>query len=88
MKYSIYAMHDNVIGWGAPHLNVNDEAEMRDFKNAMENDPNSGDKQLYKVGTWDSEQGIILPFFADENDWTSITKETLLEGKPHGKNKI
>lgn len=87
MKYSVYAMHDNVIGWGAPHIAINDEAEMRDFRNAMANDPNSGDKQLYKVGTWDSEEGCLMCLF-DEKNGMAKANEKLLEGKPHGKNKI
>ena len=45
MKYNVYAVHDNVIGWGVPHIAVNDEAEMRDFKNAMENDPKKEQKK-------------------------------------------
>ena len=75
MKYNIYALHDNLIGYGVPHINVNDDAEMRDFRNAMDNDPNAGDKQLYKIGTWDSDTGEMksLKFI-----------EKLLEGKPHG----
>lgn len=87
MKYSVYAVHDNVIGWGIPHIAVNDEAEMRDFRNAMENDPNSGDKQLYKVGTWDSEQGNLFCLIDDKNGMAKANKK-LLEGKPDGKNKI
>lgn len=85
MRYSVYAMHDNIIGWGAPHINVNDEAEMRDFKNAMVNDPNSGDKQLYKVGEWDSEKGDLTPVIELDDIMPNIK---LLEGKPHGENKI
>lgn len=75
MKYSVYAMHDNVIGWGSPHIAINDEAEMRDFRNAMANDPNAADKQLYKVGQWDSETGELVG---------AKYNEKLLEGKPHG----
>ena len=85
MKYSVYAVHDNLIGWGVPHISVNDAAEMRDFKIAMEKDPTSGDKQLYKVGTWDSEKGALLCL--KENGMTAANVK-LLEGRPHGENKI
>lgn len=78
MKHTIYAMRDKLVGYGRPHLGVNDEVECRDFKAAMENDYAAGDKELYKIGTFDDETGEITP----------IEHVKLLEGKPHGKNEV
>lgn len=87
MKYKIYAIKDKLVGFGVPHININDEVEMRDFKNAMSQDMNAGDKELHIVGEWDTETGTIFPHCTNPNDLTTICTEKIMEGKPNGENK-
>lgn len=87
MKYNIYAIKDKLVGFGVPHININIEVEMRDFKNAMSQDMNAADKELHIVGEWDTETGLIMPHLTNPDDWTTVCTEKIMEGKPHGENK-
>lgn len=64
MKYGIYAVRDNLIGYLSITLEQNDPAALRDFSAAV-NSPDSRlfvkpeDYRLYRVGTFDTDTGII-----------------------------
>lgn len=77
MKYPIFAMKDELAGFGTPHIVVSAQVEERDFKYAMSKDPFSKDKSLWWIGTFDSETGEITPCM-----------EKTLEGIPNGENEI
>lgn len=71
MKYPIFSYRDNKVGFGQPITDMNDQSAIRGFSYAINN--NQGlmnfspkDFDLYKIGEFDSEKGIILGYKAPE----------------------
>lgn len=66
MLYSVYAVKDELVSFGAPFISENDAAASRLILNAF-NIPNSlystrpQDYTLYKIGTYDTESGELTP---------------------------
>lgn len=66
MIYSIYAVKDRLTGFLTPSFDMNDAAAMRNFSFALHRDDllfssAPGDYDLYCLGTYDSETGVIMP---------------------------
>lgn len=77
MNYPIFAMKDELAGFGTPHVVISQEVEERDFKYAMSKDPFATDKSLWWIGTFDTDTGEITPYM-----------EKILEGKPNGEKQV
>lgn len=67
MIYPMFAVRDVNVGFNAPMTDVNENTAKRNFTFAI-NDPNNGvmhfapkDYDLYKIGTFDTESGLLLP---------------------------
>lgn len=63
MKYIIYAIFDRVAGlFGEPFYTVSDELAIRRFNYLMGSSPMvASDCDLFRVGSYDSESGLIAP---------------------------
>lgn len=66
MKTPIYSYRDNKVGFGLPIFEMNDQSAIRGFAyrvNAVEGIMNfkPGDFDLYKIGEFDSELGVLIP---------------------------
>lgn len=60
MNYVIYAVYDRVAGaFSAPQLAINDATAIRSFKQQAKNSPFNTDLELYSLGTFNGESGII-----------------------------
>ena len=64
MKCPIYSVRDNKSGFGTPIFEMNDQSAIRGFSYRI-NNPGimqfcPSDFDLYKVGVFDSEKGIII----------------------------
>lgn len=55
----MYSVRDRLVGFNAPFIMPNDEVAKRAFKQRIEKDPNAEDLELYKVGEFDDENGVI-----------------------------
>lgn len=67
MKYPIFSYRDNKVGFGQPITDMNDQSAIRGFSFAINNNTglmnfSPNDFDLYKIGEFDSEQGIIISF--------------------------
>ena len=66
MVFGVYSIRDKYTGFMQPSLDVNDQAAVRNFANAIKS-ANDGsimafapaDFDLYKLGTFDSDKGIF-----------------------------
>lgn len=69
MKYGIYVIRDQRTSFLTPTVDINDAAAMRNFEHAIQ-DRNSlfyshvEDYSLYRIGTYDSDLGVIEPEMA------------------------
>lgn len=65
MKRSIYAIHDALNGFGSPFVDTNDATAKRNFSFAVNNNNDMSfspsDYDLYKVGEFDHETGVLIP---------------------------
>lgn len=59
MKYGVYAIQDVMIGFNSPVLFKTPELAQREFKNFLENTPNSKDMRLFHIGNFDDETGEL-----------------------------
>lgn len=64
MKRTIYAIHDDLTGFGSPFVDVNDASARRNFAFAVNNNGDTmtyspKDYALYKIGTFDHESAAI-----------------------------
>lgn len=64
MKYGIYCIKDNLIGFMTPTLEKNDDVAIRNFKSSVNRMHESGDYivndlALYCCGKFDVETGVI-----------------------------
>lgn len=66
MKYPIYSYRDLKVGFGAPATDMNDQSAIRGFSYAINNPGimnfSPKDYDLYKIGEFDTEKGIITGF--------------------------
>lgn len=66
MKYQLYSIRDNLVAFDFPRVSVNEQAAIRDFAYGI-NNPDSpasfrpGDYDLYRIGYFDSDKGVIVP---------------------------
>lgn len=66
MKYPIYSYRDVKVGFGMPFTDMNDQTAMRGFSFAVNGKVDlmgfaSQDYDLYRVGEFDTEKGVIEP---------------------------
>lgn len=59
MEYNIYSIQDTMIGFNAPFIMKNDDIAKREYRNFLNNNPNSKDMRLYRLGKFDDESGEI-----------------------------
>lgn len=63
MKYGLYSIRDVNVGWNQPFCEVNDAVAKRGFAYSVNNNDLLGfrpqDFDLYKLGTFDPETGIV-----------------------------
>lgn len=84
MKYGIYCMKDQLIGFMTPTLEKNDDVAKRNFKSSVNRMDHSGDYivndlALYCCGEFNVETGVITP-----KDPTLIVLATTLIDRPIG----
>lgn len=66
MIYGVYAIRDQLVGFGNPSIAVNDEVAERQFQ-IIVNDSNNSISvspkyyDLYKIGEYDDETGALKP---------------------------
>lgn len=61
MLINLYCLRDRLTGYKGPVIKPNDEAAKREFRMLVEKDPMGQDYELYKVGTFNDENGEIIP---------------------------
>lgn len=71
MKYGLYAIRDAKVGFMSVTADVNDAAARRNFEHAASNSQSlffthPQDYDLYKVGVYDTESGVIDPIVPPE----------------------
>lgn len=60
MEMYVYAIYDRVAGqFGAPMLAQNEATAHRAFNNSVASSPFSGDIDLYHLGSFNGETGVI-----------------------------
>lgn len=64
MKRTIYAIHDDLNGFGSPFIDTNDASARRNFAFAVNNNGDTmsyspKDYALYKIGTFDHDSASI-----------------------------
>lgn len=67
MIYGVYSIRDSKTGFMTPAVDVNDDAAARNFYHSVSVSEgilftHASDFDLYKVGTFDSDSGLISPF--------------------------
>lgn len=67
MIYGVYAIRDVKVGFLSPAVEINDDIAQRNFENAILNADHSlffthpDDFSFYRLGTFDSNSGVIEP---------------------------
>lgn len=66
MKYIVYSIRDSKVGFTPPVTDQSDQSAIRGFAFAINNPENimnfaPKDFDLYKVGEFDSEKGVLIP---------------------------
>lgn len=61
MIISLYSVNDALSGFGAPTLQNNDAAAYRSFAEAFKDVYQPADYSLWKVGSFDTDTGEIIP---------------------------
>lgn len=65
MKYSVYAVKDELVGFMQPFILQNDQQALRSFEatvNATDNNPIAQaykDMSFYRLGTFDDQTGVL-----------------------------
>lgn len=60
MNYTLFAVYDRVAGaYGAPQIAINEATAIRSFKQQAKNSPFNTDLELYSLGTFNGESGLI-----------------------------
>ena len=72
MKYPVYTFRDQLVGYGSPFVQRNDDTAIRQFA-MMINDPSGTTVSeypqyydLYRIGEFDDDTGLIVPLDAPE----------------------
>lgn len=65
MVYPVYSYRDAKVGFGAPTIDLNDQTAIRLFSYKVNNSDGlmgfaAQDWDLYKIGTFDSEKGVMV----------------------------
>lgn len=61
MKYNLYSVFDRKTGnYGIPFPEVNDVSAQRAFATAMKKNDYAEDMELYRVGNFDIEHGMLI----------------------------
>lgn len=71
MKYSLYCVRDNKTSFMTPTIDQNDACAMRNFTYAVQHtegvlSASRQDFDLYKLGSFDSDSGRIIPLTVPE----------------------
>lgn len=65
MILNFYSLKDELVGFNAPQLMENDDVAIRNIRGAVLNtkvlSDNAKDYSLYKIGSFDTETGHIVP---------------------------
>lgn len=66
MVYGIYSIRDNLVGFMSPVVDVNENTARRNFARAVNQadsalDFSPNDFDLYKLGSFDDQTGVIEP---------------------------
>lgn len=69
MNYGLYSIHDSLIGFSAPIMDIGDEQAIRGFRKSLVEGAEDLAKQgvqiyqlsLYKLGVFDTESGLVEP---------------------------
>lgn len=66
MKYGLYSIKDEKVGFTPPQCDQSDQSAIRGFSFALNNKDNimnysPADFQLYKIGEFDVEKGKVIP---------------------------
>lgn len=65
MKFGLYSINDSKTGFLQPRMDMNDASAMRSFgvdcKDLKVMNLNPADFDLYKIGVFDSDSGLIEP---------------------------
>lgn len=66
MKYKVFSIRDKYTSFMSPAVDINEESAKRNFAYAINNNPGvmnfaPEDHDLYEIGTYDSESGLIEP---------------------------
>lgn len=82
MIYNVYSIRDELTGYMNITLDVNDNTAIRNFKHAVNSkdllfNTNPKDYTLYKIGTFETDNGILIPLTPIEYivNGTSIIEE-------------
>lgn len=60
MSYNLYCVFDRVTGiYGAPFVEINDGSAERAYLQGVSKQMNAADTELYHVGAYDSDTGLI-----------------------------
>lgn len=67
MVYSIYSMRDKHTGFISPTFDLNDQTAARNFSMALTKSDGvlgfaPSDFDLYCLGSWDTDSGVITPY--------------------------
>lgn len=65
MKSPIFSVKDNMVGFNAPYIRVNERVAIREFRSMIDDLDDKGDQSvfdlaLYCVGTFDLDTGVII----------------------------
>lgn len=66
MILGVYCIRDQKVGWMTPTVDQNDACAVRNFVHAIKNtqsilNTHPKDFDLYKIGSFDSDEGCIVP---------------------------
>lgn len=78
MRFGVYAMRDSMTGFLTPTFDVNDQSAKRNFVFALRRKDtllysNAQDYDLYKIGEFDQESGVITPLVHHELICTGLS---------------
>lgn len=71
MIFGVYSIRDVRTGFLSPTIEVNDQVAMRNFSHAVQRSDSllhsfPGEYDIYKIGTFDSESGQLVPIMPQE----------------------
>lgn len=60
MIYPVYSYKDELIGFGMPEVNINDNVAIRDFREKMKKNTHAGDYSIFRIGSYDTDTGEFI----------------------------